>query len=107
MRDPAREKPKIVFLYISDETFSVRVNGGDSRRTVKHDRPLGGGVPMQLPDPAGSQSHVYTGQRPGNGQLANCHLARPSALINAFVRKGERILEVLHQALRVSVWRPY
>src|SRR5260370_25254047 len=101
MRDPAREKPKIVFLYIGNETFSVGVDGRDPRRAVKHDGPLGGGVLMQLPDAAGSQSHVYTGQGFGNGQLPNCHLARPSAFVSPLVRKREWILEVLDQALRV------
>src|SRR6266481_1264516 len=106
MRDTAGEKPKIVFLGISDETLPVAVNRRNPRRAVKHDRPLGGRVPMQLPDAARGQPHVYARHVLRDGQLPNSHLPRPSALVSPLVRKGERILEVLNQALGVGGRRP-
>src|SRR6266481_3306223 len=99
MRDTAGEKPKIVFLGISDETLPVGVNRRNPRCPVKHDRPLGGRVPMQLPDAARGQPHVYARHVLRDGQLPNSYLPRPSALVSPLVRKGERILEVLDQAL--------
>src|SRR6266480_7519940 len=101
VRDPAWEKPKIVFLHIGDKTLAVRVNCRNPRRPVKHEGPLAGGVPMQLPDASGCESHVYACQGLGDGQFPNSHLTRPPAFISALVRKRERILEVLDQALGV------
>src|SRR6266566_9567354 len=101
VRDPAWEKPKIVFLHIGDKTLAVRVNRRNPRRPVKHEGPLTGGVPVQLPDASGGEPHVYARQGLGDGQFPNSHLARPSAFISALVRKRERILEVLDQAFRV------
>src|SRR6266496_6056561 len=102
VRDPAWEKPKIVFLHIGDKTLAVRVNCRNPRRSVKHDGPLAGGVPMQLADTSGCEPHVYARQGLGDGQFPNSHFARPSAFISALVRKRERILEVLDQALGIS-----
>src|SRR6266404_670351 len=106
VRDPAGKKPKIVFLYIGDKTLAVRVNRRNPCRPVKHDGPLAGGVPMQLADTSGCEPHVYARQGLGDGQFPNSHLTRPSAVISALVRKRERILEVLDQALRVRAGRP-
>src|SRR5882724_4666073 len=99
--DPAWEKPKIVFLHIGDKTLAVRVNCRNPRRPVKHEGPLPGSMPMQLPDASGCESHVYARQLLGDGQFPNSHLTRPSAFISALVRKRERILEVLDEALGV------
>src|SRR6266576_2906103 len=67
VRDPAWEKPKIVFLHIGDKTLAVRVNCRNPRRPVKHEGPLAGGVPMQLPDASGGEPHVYARQGLGVG----------------------------------------
>src|SRR6266404_2204499 len=107
VRDPAWEKPKIVFLHIGDKTLAVRVNCRNPRRPVKHEGPLAGGVPMQLPDASGCESHVYACEGLGDGQFPNSHLARPSAFISALVRKRERILEVLDKAFGVRGGRPH
>src|SRR6266487_3973936 len=104
--DPAWEKPKIVFLHIGDKTLAVRVNRRNPRCPVKHEGPFTGRVPMQLPDASGCQSHVYACQGLGDGQFPNSHLTRPSAFISALVRKRERILEVLDQALGVRAGWP-
>src|SRR5438046_3621002 len=101
VRDPAWEKPKIVFLHIGDKTLAVRVNRRNPRRPVKHEGPLAGGVPMQLPDPSGCQSHVYARQLLGDGQFPNSHFTRPSAFISALAPKRKWILEVFDQALGV------
>src|SRR5882724_4603937 len=106
VRDPAWEKPKIVFLHIGDKTLAVCVNCRNPRRPVKHESPLTGGVPVQLPDASGCEPHVYARQLLGDGQFPNSHLTRPSAFISTLVRKGKRILEVLDQALRVRAGRP-
>src|ERR1700681_4686656 len=99
MRNPAGKKPKVVFLHIGDKTLSLRVNRRNPRCPVKHDGPFARRVPMQLPDAAGGESHVYTSQGLGDGQFPNSHLAGPSAFVNTLVRKGEWVLEVLDQAL--------
>src|SRR6266478_3705624 len=101
VRDSAGEKPKIVFLYIGDKTFSVRVVRRDPRRAVKHDRPFAGRVPMQLPHASGGQPHVYARHVLRDGQFPDGHLPRPTAFVSSLVRKRERILEVLDQALGV------
>src|SRR5437762_9523379 len=93
VRDPAWEKPKIVFLHIGDKTLAVRVNRRNPRRPVKHEGPLAGGVPMQLPDPSGCQSHVYARQLLGDGQFPNSHFTRPSAFISALARKKNGYLK--------------
>src|ERR1700682_3524703 len=106
VRDPAREKPEIVFLHIGDKTLSIRVNRRNPRCSVKHDRPLAGRMPMQLPDASGCESHVYTREGLGDGQFANGHLAGPSSFVNTLVRKREWILEVSNQALGVGARWP-
>jgi len=61
---------------------------------------------MQLAESTSSESHVYARQGLGDGQFPDSHLARPSAIVDTLVRKGERILEVLDQALRVRAEWP-
>jgi hypothetical protein len=56
---------------------------------------------MQFPDASGCESHVYARQLLGDGQFPNRYLTRPSAFISALVRRRERILKVLDQALGV------
>jgi hypothetical protein len=59
MRNSTREKPEIVLLYVGDKTLALRIDCRDPCRPVKHDGPLGGRVPMQLPHTASGESHVY------------------------------------------------
>ena len=101
MRNPAGEIPQIVFLHVGDKTLAVPIDGRDPRRPVKHDGPFAGRVPMQLPNASGRESHVYARQGLGDGQFPNSHLPRPSAFVSPLVRKRERILEVLNQALGI------
>ncbi len=74
MWDATGEKPKIVFLGIGDKTFAVCVDRRDPRCAVEHDGPFAGRVPMQLPDAAGGQPHVYARHVLRDGQLPNSHL---------------------------------
>src|ERR1700736_1322889 len=107
MRQAAGEKPKIAIFCIGDKAFAAFVDRRDPRGAVKHDGPFRGGVPMQLPPAAGCESHIYAGHIFGDGQLTPGDLARPSALVNTFVRKGEWILERWDQTLGVSGGWPH
>src|SRR5439155_102940 len=62
---------------------------------------------MQLTKSTGGESHVHTCQSLGHGELPNGHLARPSPVVNTLVRKGEWVLEILHQALGVRPGWPH
>src|SRR5438477_184550 len=62
---------------------------------------------MQLAKSTGGESHVHTCQGLGHGELPNGHLARPSPVVNTLVRKGEWVLEILHQALGVRPGCPH
>ena len=44
---------------------------------------------MQLADAAGGQAHIDAGDLLGNGEIGNCDLARPSAILDAFRRVVE------------------
>src|SRR6266550_4689330 len=70
-----RKEPKIVFVYVGDETFTVQVDRRKPCRTVKHDGPFAGRVPMQLAESAGSQSHVDASHSLGDGKLPYRYLA--------------------------------
>src|SRR6266403_2413572 len=107
VRDPAGKKPKIVLVHIGDKALAVRVNRGNPRRPVKHEGPLTGRVPMQLPDASGGEPHVHARQLLGNWQFPNSHLTRPSAFISALVRKRDGYLKVLDQALGIRGWWPH
>src|SRR4051812_38502213 len=85
MRNARWKKPKVVFLYVGDKTLAVRVDRCDPRGPVKQDGPFGGRMPMQLPDAAGGEPHVYTRHGLGHGKLSNRHLARPPALIGPLI----------------------
>src|SRR4051812_49930374 len=106
MRDPAGKKPKIVFLHIGNKALALQVNSRNPRGPVKHDGPLAGCVPMQLPAASGCESHVYACQSLRDGQFPNSYLTRPSTFVNALVRIGEWILEVLHQTLGIGAGWP-
>src|SRR6202011_35765 len=100
VRYPAGEEPQVVFLHVGDKTLSLRVNRRDPSRAVKHEGPFGGSVPMQLAYAAGSESHVYTRQGFGHREFPHRNFARPTTFVSPLVRKRERVLEVLDQALR-------
>ena len=59
MGSAAGEIPEIVLFHIRDKTLAVVIDRGDPRRSVKHDGPLARGVPMQFPNAARCQPHVY------------------------------------------------
>src|SRR5205085_15059 len=96
MRDSRREVPQIAFLYVGDETFAVRVNAGNSRRSIQHVSPFRRSVPVQFAHAAGGEPHVHARKRFRDRQFAHGHLARPSAFMQALVREGKGILERLH-----------
>jgi hypothetical protein len=60
---------------------------------------------MQFTDAPGCEPHINPSYRFGNRQLAHCHLARPSSLVKALVRKRKRILKRRHRS-RIGGGRP-
>src|ERR1035438_9597455 len=98
MWDSGGKVPEITFRDVGDKALAIQINRRYACVSVKHQRPLGSRMPMQLSYAACGQSHIDAGNRLGNCQLPDRDLARPSALLHTLVSKAERILEGLHGA---------
>ncbi len=96
MRNSGRKVAEIAFFDVGDKALAIRIDAGDARPAVQHERPFRGSVPMQFADTAGGQPHVHAGKRLGHRKLADGDLARPPARLKALVREREWILEGLH-----------
>ncbi len=104
VRNPGGKIPEIAFGYIGDEALAVEINRRDARVSVKHQGPLGSGVPMQFTDASGCQPHIDTRNRFRYGEFANRDLPRPSPVLHPFVREPEGVLKRLHSTC-ISGWR--
>ena len=99
MRNAGGEIPEIADADIVDEIAPLRIDRGDSRRTVKHVGPFAGLVPMQLAHAAGVEAHVHAGDVLGNAKLTHRHLAGPAAELEPHVGIVERVAQVRKRAV--------
>src|SRR5713226_8406892 len=99
MGNSGRKVPEIALLYVGNKALAVRIDAGDPRGAIQHVRPLRCRMPMQFPDAAGGESHVYAREGLRDCQLAHGHLARPPSLVQPLVCEREGILESLYAAL--------
>ena len=90
VRPAGREIPEITLFDVIDAGTALCVDGGDAAFPARHDRPLGGLVPVQLADAAGRQVHVDAGDLLGNREVLGRQLARPSSILDPFGRDVER-----------------
>jgi hypothetical protein len=99
VRDPRWEIPEVADAHVVGEIPSFRVDSGDPGGTIKHVRPLGGLVPMQLAHPAGIEPHVHAGDVLGDAELAFSDLAGPATRLQPHMRIGEREPQVGQRAV--------
>lgn len=98
MRNAGGEKPQIAVFDVGDEAPAIRIDAGDSSLAVEHERPFRGGVPVQLADASGGQSHVDSGQALGHRKLPFGDFAGPATFVKTLVGEGKGIFERLHAA---------
>ena len=60
---PAGKIPEVALVDVRDVGPAHGVENGHAATAVRHDRPLGGLMPVQFPDAAGGQPHVDAGDR--------------------------------------------
>ena len=70
MRNTGGEIPKVAWSDVGDEIMAVGVDRGDARGAVKHERPFGLLMPMQLTHAAGIEPHVDARDGGRDRQLA-------------------------------------
>src|SRR5262245_10337478 len=86
MRLACREIPEVAFVDIGNIWPAHGVENRDAATAVGHDRPLGGLMPMQLPDASGRQPHVDAADCIRNREILLRHLTRPAAILYALGR---------------------
>src|SRR5271154_3440253 len=84
VRQPGREEPEVFLEDVLDARLAFPAERRDPALALRHDRPLGGLVPVQLTDAARLQVHVHAGDLFGNREVLLRDLARPApALLTA------------------------
>src|ERR1700733_3228017 len=58
MRSAGRKIPEIAGFHVANKGSPLSIEDSHTAVAVRHDRPLGGLMPVQLADSAGSQSHI-------------------------------------------------
>ena len=94
MRESDREVPEIALLHVSDEGAAFWVERGDAAIAVAHEAPLGGLMPVQVPDAARIETHVHAGDGGGNLEVVLGDLSGPAAVLDAARRVVERSPEL-------------
>src|SRR5262245_54445726 len=90
VRNPRREKPKVTHAHVIDEVAPLRVDGGYAGVAIKHVRPLGGLMPMQLAHAPAIEAHVHAGDILRHAEFARRYLTRPAARLEAHMGVRER-----------------
>lgn len=77
----AGEVPQVTLLQVVDEVAALVVEGSDAHLAVKHVRPLGLLVPVELANDAFAQTHVDAGKLARSGQFTDRRLAGPATFL--------------------------
>ena len=90
MRSAGWKIPEVAFAHVGNIGPAFRIEDRHAAFAVRHDRPLGGLMPVQFPDAARGQPHVDARYLLGNRKVFHRDLTCPAAVLNALRRVVER-----------------
>src|ERR1700733_7698380 len=78
--------PEIALVDVRNIWLAGGIENGHAATAVRHDRPLGSLMPVQLPDSACGQPHIDAGYLLRNREVFHRYLAGPAAVLDALWR---------------------